>query len=184
MAFSPDGKWLAAGSWNNQVQVQDVRHLAQEPYKLLDHRGSVFNVQFSPDGQWLATSSNDQTVRLWNPDNFTAAPVILRGHNAGIGWLAFSPDGHLLLSGSGNDARLWLVSEEGLITLACRTAGRNLTQAEWQQIFPSAQPYRQTCPDFPAPQGNNTTNPFVSRQPESSNLLISLIEQIRTLWHW
>ena len=32
---------------------------------------------------------------------------------------------------------------------ACRVAGRNLTQAEWAELFPD-QDYRVTCPDFPA----------------------------------
>ena len=35
--------------------------------------------------------------------------------------------------------------------LACRTAGRNLTRAEWQQYFP-AEPYRATCPNLPVPE--------------------------------
>ena len=32
---------------------------------------------------------------------------------------------------------------------ACRVAGRNLTQAEWAELFPD-QEYRVTCPEFPA----------------------------------
>ncbi len=151
VAFSPDGHWLVAGSWNKQVQLQDMTQLTQSPYKLLGHQGSVFNVQFSPDGQWLATASADQTIRLWNPKELQAAPIILRGHDSLVNSLAFSADSHWLLSGgnASNDARLWRVNEDELITVTCRTAGRNFTPEEWQQFLPG-QPYHQTCPDLPS----------------------------------
>ncbi len=32
---------------------------------------------------------------------------------------------------------------------ACKVAGRNLTKAEWADLFPG-EAYRVTCPDFPA----------------------------------
>ena len=34
---------------------------------------------------------------------------------------------------------------------ACKVAGRNLTKAEWAELFPD-QAYRVTCPEFPAGQ--------------------------------
>jgi hypothetical protein len=35
--------------------------------------------------------------------------------------------------------------------LACRTAGRNLSEEEWKTYF-RGQPYRRTCDDMPARQ--------------------------------
>ena len=35
-------------------------------------------------------------------------------------------------------------------TAACRLAGRNLTQAEWDQYIGDLAPYTTTCPDHPA----------------------------------
>jgi hypothetical protein len=32
----------------------------------------------------------------------------------------------------------------------CNVAGRNLTQAEWTKYLPTGEPYRATCPAFPA----------------------------------
>jgi hypothetical protein len=32
---------------------------------------------------------------------------------------------------------------------ACRVAGRNLTEAEWAELFPD-RAYRSTCPQYPA----------------------------------
>ncbi|KYC39858.1 hypothetical protein WA1_28220 [Scytonema hofmannii PCC 7110] len=144
VAFSQDGRWLAAGSWNYQVQLQDMNNLAKESVLLKGHGGRVLGLEFSPDNQWLATSSEDHTIRLWNPMDITAAPIVLRGHKASVGSLAFSSDSRWILSGS-NDVRLWQIGVDNLITVACRTAGRNLTQQEWQQAFGN-EPYRKTCP--------------------------------------
>jgi WD40 repeat protein len=184
VTFSPDGHWLAAGSWNNQAQVQDMTQLTQAPYKLLGHQGRVFDVRFSPDGQWLATSGEDHRIRLWNPKELQAAPIILRGHEAVVHFLSFSADSRWLLSGGteGNDARLWRVSGEDLITIACRTAGRNLTPEEWQQFLPG-QPYRPTCPALSIPKNNNPKDRSASIPADPSNLLITLLERIQALWH-
>ncbi|MDZ8261280.1 AAA-like domain-containing protein [Nostoc sp. ChiQUE01b] len=164
VAFSPDGQWLAAGSWNYQVQLQDMNNLAKEPDLLTGHRGRVFGVEFSPDSQWLATSSEDHTIRLWNPTDSTAAPIVLRGHDSGVENLAFSSDSRWLLSGS-SDARLWRVyfDNNDLLSIACRTAGRNLTPQEWQQAFGDQQ-YHKTCPNLPSKEiqssGESTDDSF------------------------
>jgi WD40 repeat protein len=78
-----------------------------------------------------------------------AAPIVLRGHSAGIAAVAISSDNRWLVTGSwDNTARLWGLHLDELIDLACRTAGRNLTRAEWEQYFPG-QDYRKTCEHLP-----------------------------------
>lgn len=105
----------------------------------------------SPDNRWLVTGSADATARLWDltaPDP-AAASVVLRGHEEEIKTVTFSSDSRWLVTGSGDGTgRLWTLRLDELMTLACRTAGRNLSRAEWEQYFPGDE-YRQTCPDLP-----------------------------------
>jgi WD40 repeat protein len=76
----------------------------------------------------------------------------LQGHEGAITTLAFSVDSHWLATGSSDrTVRLWPVSQDELIRLACASAGRNLSQQEWKQFF-SGEDYRVTCDRWPEGQ--------------------------------
>jgi WD40 repeat protein len=115
IAFSPDGKTLAAGSIDNTVRLWDLGHPEVPPSvlqvsdtKLLQGSTFVRAVAFSPDSKTLASGSDDHTVRLWDLGHPGAPPTALRGHSDSVHSVAFSPDGRTLASRS-DDAtiRLW-----------------------------------------------------------------------------
>ncbi len=98
MAFSPDGRLLAAAALNGQVQLWDLttgRLLSQAFDSGLTV--PVSSVAFSPDGLTLATGGNDGYARLWN---VAADGPLLTRTPYEVDALAFGSDGRELAFGT------------------------------------------------------------------------------------
>jgi WD40 repeat protein/energy-coupling factor transporter ATP-binding protein EcfA2 len=121
LAFSPDGRMIVAGMWDNfgsgsdKAVLWDVSDLAH-PHQLsilVVSGGPVLSVAVSRDGRTVAMSSKDGTVILWDVTD----PVHPRRQGAlpqstnSVGAVTFSPDGRSLATGSADQtATLWDVS--------------------------------------------------------------------------
>ena len=98
VAFSPDGKSLAAGSMGKTIKLWDIA-TGKELHTLKGHSRYVSSVAFAPDGKSLASASPDKTIKLW--DTGTGKELLtLEGHSKGVSSVAFSADGKYLASGS------------------------------------------------------------------------------------
>jgi dipeptidyl aminopeptidase/acylaminoacyl peptidase len=65
VAFSPDGRTLATGSWDGTVWLWEVA-TAGERRRLAGHQAGVRSLSFSPDGDRLASASFDATALVWD----------------------------------------------------------------------------------------------------------------------
>jgi hypothetical protein len=140
---------LVAGGEDSQVRLWNLSDPQARPMLLRGHDAAITVAAFSPDGRYLATGGKDQILRLWETAQLDSQSVALQGHTGPITRLAFSQDGRLLLTqGEDQAAYLWQPHLEDLRALACASAGRNLTIAEWQ-LFIGSEPYRKTCPALP-----------------------------------
>jgi WD40 repeat protein len=147
-AFSPDGHWAAAASWDQTTQLVDITRPDAMPLVLRGHTARTLSLAFSPDNRWLATCNEDRTVRLWSlAADDTHADSIRLTAPVGLG-VTFSPDGHMLalsqteyrsspfspdgsrVASTDADVQLYDVDLQDLKALACRIAGRNLTADE------------------------------------------------------
>jgi WD40 repeat protein/serine/threonine protein kinase len=104
MAFSLDGKRLAAALYDGTVRIWEMPS-GRAAHTLHGHVGWVGSVAFSPRGDRLASAGADRVVRLW--DVCTGKEVnMLRGHLQATMAVAFSPDGRRLAS-AGGEIRVW-----------------------------------------------------------------------------
>jgi WD40 repeat protein/serine/threonine protein kinase len=100
LAFSPDGRYLAAGDEFNLIHLWDVNN-RQKLGSLRGHVSGVAGLSFSPDGKTLA-SSGDKRVKLWNIETMQEILTIARFSNLAFPAM-FSPDGSCLATSSWGD---------------------------------------------------------------------------------
>jgi WD40 repeat protein len=102
VAFSRDGKLLAAGGEGNTARVWDWQNSRVVVTCKAEAPGDITCVVFSPDGASLAGSSTDKTARVW--DLSTGRELrCLKQHMEPVNAVAFSPDGKRLATAGGTD---------------------------------------------------------------------------------
>jgi WD40 repeat protein len=104
LAFSPDGKVLAAGCYDAVIRLLDAE-TGKEIRPLEGHGNVAYGLAFSSDGRVLASGSFDKTVRLW--ETFSGLPIaVYTGHQGPVNALAFLKNGREILSGSADTSIL------------------------------------------------------------------------------
>lgn len=105
LAYSKDGRWLAAGNNEHLVKVWDVASSTQ--IAELPHSTNVYAVAFTPDRSRLAVGCADSEIQIWDTDSWSLVAQ-LSGHEQYVHSLEFSEDGTKLLSASGDTTvRIW-----------------------------------------------------------------------------
>ncbi len=122
LAFSPDGRTLAWGTWFAKAGFDTVGWVnlwdvviggekgglspRQFDYGIID---IIHSVAYSPDNRTVA-GGGEEDIYIW--DAVTEAPIhILEGHSHVVKSVAFSPDGRTLASGSiGGTVYLWEIT--------------------------------------------------------------------------
>ena len=109
LACSPDGKYIASGSYDTTVQVWEVT-TGHQVVIYRGHSDKICSVAWSPDGRYIASASFDATVQIW--EAATGRPVFTySGHTDRVYTVAWSPDGERIASGDrAGTVQVWPVA--------------------------------------------------------------------------
>ena len=157
VAFSPDARYVATGSYDGTVRVSTIegRTMWQA-----NQSGNVYRVAFSPDGRWLATASGDGAARLLDTRQ-QGHEVARLQHEKPVLDVAFSPDGRYVATASqDHTARLMDVATG-------KEAGRLTHQEAVNQVvfYPDGQYLATSSDDYTVRVMEVATRREVSRLP-------------------
>ncbi len=132
LAWSPDGRWLAAGGVDGLVHLIQLAE-GRSAVTLAGHTSTVRAVAWSPDGLTIATAANDRTVRLWERDTGRLVQNIGSADRREGAWaIAWSPDSSLIATASENDTvvRLWR-TRDGSLARTLRGHSLDVKSVAW-----------------------------------------------------
>ena len=90
IAWSPNGRYLAAGGNSSKAYVWDMT-TKEQIFELNGHTKQVNDLRFSPDGTQLLTSSLDGSICRWD---YKAGALLQTYTGLGVVWtVSYSPDG-------------------------------------------------------------------------------------------
>lgn len=109
VAWSPDGRWIVAGTQELSVQIWQLPFRPESELAMSGYAAKVRQLAWHPSSRYLATGGGIE-IMVWDcagkgPEG--TSPRILTGHQARVTVLAYQKAGHLLASG-GEDGRILL----------------------------------------------------------------------------
>jgi WD40 repeat protein len=117
LAYSPDGRILATGSFDRHVQLHDLVN----PESLALHQGmKVHYLAFSPDGATFASGSPGGLVKVWHAESGKKRNT-LKGQAKPLYALCYSPDGKTIATAGG----------EGTVVFWDVATARSRTALDW-----------------------------------------------------
>lgn len=119
IALSPDGRYVAFGTWEKTIQVCDLEQ-PERSFTYTGHSSNVSALAWSPDSRYIASTGCDETlneVLVWE---VATQQLITRyqSHEGQVLAIRWSPDGTRLASGGlGNHAHVWNVQTGETLTI-------------------------------------------------------------------
>ncbi|HSK27055.1 MAG TPA: BTAD domain-containing putative transcriptional regulator, partial [Jiangellales bacterium] len=151
VVFSPDGRWLVAGTGSGRVSVWDTGTWEQHTSWEAVPGFVVDSMVFTPDSDFLVTGGAGKAA-IWDVHEGAKGGVQLEvdpsRRDARV-LVGVRDDGTLVTFSTGTGVLEWDIAPERLLEHACTLVGRNLTKQEWADVLPD-RGYERTCPQHPA----------------------------------
>jgi len=145
VTFSPDGRWLMTGAFDNRVNIYNVTnssHLAT-----IEESRDIYSISFDPSGAFFVVAGGDDEVRIYNsPDNqmdlnnysdIYEFGSFGSGNSRGVRIMEWSPDGMKVGYGQNRGRTGAYVLPEGFLQLKGDYTSMRMMEAGWRDYSPA-----------------------------------------------
>ena len=149
--FSADEESLLAGTSDGHLVELALPSLqaVSPPFPPLGSRGT--NVNTTDDGRMVEVVDSNNSVTIYDTVTRTQlGDAFVLGPPADTLNAELAPNGEFIVLGTDHGVETWDLVPDHWRDAACRLAGRNLTQEEWDTYLPNAGVYQTTCEEWPA----------------------------------
>lgn len=109
-AFDPSGRFIATGTWGNQVNLFD-RSTGQYVKTFKGHKTALESLTFSEDGKYLYSSGNDGQIMIWDMASQTVLAMLT--HVDMGDWIVLGPNGLFDASGPAMELMYYTLYDQG-----------------------------------------------------------------------
>jgi WD40 repeat protein len=132
LAFSPDGRWLAAGLGGPHTLLRVYETDKAGSALTLDTQDVTYGEQppsFSSDSRWLASVVRGRTLTIWNTGTWTVARTwsLPRDGHA----VSFAPSGARLAIAAETEGGIWDAETGRLLVRLATPDGANVSEIAW-----------------------------------------------------
>jgi WD40 repeat protein len=155
VAWSPDHKLLAVGTYDGSLSLYDARTLRELASAGMVQAGYVRTLSFAPSGRDIVVGGTDDTLSFWSVPDLSreGTPVILpTGPISGPLFAWYTPSGEVVGLApderrTASDMERWFTfpaAPAQLAHTACALAGGDMTRSQWAK-YVGDQPHRKVC---------------------------------------
>ena len=147
LAFSPDGRYLAAARAAGGVTLLHTRSWQLARETATTHAGHVNDVEWLPDSSTVVSTGRDGLISFYDVERDLVRASPLPASDAtyeGQSFFLPSPDDEIVVLNDNGSGHSYPLDPARWLALACDVAGRDLTHAEWDRYLPGT-PYRRVC---------------------------------------